>query len=47
MQTHLVALALRFALGQLKKHPEILKDVADKIPGKIDDLALSFLLKLI
>ncbi|WP_458317092.1 hypothetical protein [Mycolicibacterium brisbanense] len=47
MHSSLVALLLKFALGELKKHPEILQEVADKIPGKIDDVALAVLVKLL
>ena len=43
----LVALLLKFALGELKKHPEIVKEVADKIPGRIDDIALRLLVGLL
>lgn len=47
MRTKILAAVLHWALRDLQAHPELLKPVTDRIPGKIDDWALAELLKLI
>lgn len=47
MRTKILAAVLHWALGYLKTHPELLKPVTDRIPGRIDDWALGELLKLL
>lgn len=47
MKAKILAGVLHWALGYLKSHPELLKPVTDRIPGRIDDWALAELLKLI
>ena len=47
IQAKIALVALRLVLNHLKKHPEVLQKVADRIPGKLDDAAIAVLLKLI
>ncbi|BBX09485.1 hypothetical protein [Mycolicibacterium aichiense] len=47
LQGKLLALALKFAVSYLRKHPELLDEVSKHIPGKVDDLALKVLAKLL
>ncbi|QTF81432.1 hypothetical protein SEA_TARSUSIV_8 [Mycobacterium phage TarsusIV] len=47
VQGKLIALVLKFGVSYLRKHPEILKHVSDAIPGKVDDVALLAIAKLL
>lgn len=47
MRTKILAAVLHWALRDLKAHPELLKPVTDRIPGRIDEIAVAALLKLI
>lgn len=47
MQAKLVAFALKFLVSYLRTHPELVKKVSDLIPGKLDDVALSVIAKLL
>ncbi|ATW60302.1 hypothetical protein SEA_KOKO_12 [Mycobacterium phage Koko] len=43
----LLALAIKYATNYLRRHPEVLTEVSNHIPGKIDNLVLEALAKLL
>ncbi|AZV00803.1 hypothetical protein KIY87_gp92 [Mycobacterium phage Malec] len=47
IQGKLIALVLRYGVGYLRKHPELLDEISKHIPGKVDDLVLDVLAKLL
>jgi len=47
MQAKIVIAVLKFAIGYLVKHPQVLEKVTQRIPGKLDDEALDVVLKLL
>ncbi len=47
MKSKAVAFLLKWVVKYLKDHPEILKEVSDKIPGTLDDAALRMISKLL
>lgn len=47
MRAKIVAAVLNLGLNYLRKHPEILDKVATLIPGKLDDVVIAALKKLI
>ncbi|AYD87039.1 hypothetical protein SEA_NICOLETERA_12 [Mycobacterium phage NicoleTera] len=47
IQGKLIALALKYGIAYLRKHPELLDEVSKHIPGKVDDVVLTVLAKLL
>ncbi|UJD20938.1 hypothetical protein SEA_HARRYHOUDINI_10 [Mycobacterium phage HarryHoudini] len=47
IQAKLIALVLRYGISYLRKHPELLDEISKHIPGKVDDLALAVIAKLL
>ncbi|AEL17841.1 hypothetical protein TRIXIE_11 [Mycobacterium phage Trixie] len=47
IQGKLIALVLKYGISYLRKHPELLKEISKHIPGKVDDLVLEVLAKLL
>ena len=47
IQGKLLAVGIKFGISYLRKHPELLDEISKHIPGKVDDLVLDVLAKLL
>ncbi|AOT27695.1 hypothetical protein SEA_JERM_10 [Mycobacterium phage Jerm] len=47
IQGKLIALVLKYGVSYLRKHPELLDEISKHIPGKVDDVVLTVLAKLL
>ncbi|ASW31355.1 hypothetical protein SEA_LOKK_11 [Mycobacterium phage Lokk] len=47
VQGKLIALVLKYGISYLRSHPHLLDEISKHIPGKVDDLVLDVLAKLL
>ncbi|AXC33189.1 hypothetical protein SEA_SEMPERFI_10 [Mycobacterium phage SemperFi] len=47
IQGKLIALVLKYGVSYLRKHTHLLDEISKHIPGKVDDVVLTVLAKLL